>query len=413
MSQGSTNTQPTFNRNGVIFILGSLIALGPLSIDMYLPGFPDIAKDLDTDIAQVGHTLTSYFIGIGIGQLFYGPLMDRFGRKGPMLIGLSLFLIATVICALAPNVNTLIVVRFIMAVGGCAGLVASRAMVRDLFPVEETAKVFSTLMLIMGVAPIIGPSIGGVVVEALGWRAIFGVLVVVSTLVILSSAFFLPESRKADKDISLRLGPVFRNYGKVMRHPAILTYGLAGSFMMTGLYAYIAGSPFIVMDLMGYSESAYGWIFGMNAGGLIAGSQLNRLLLRSYSSETVTFYSALVAFLVSVTLFLGIVTGWMGDVGILACLFLFLASLGFVAPNTMALALAPFAKLAGSASALVGTLRMLTGAFVSWLVSAMHDGTALPLGSIVVVFSTLGMAILLKLAWDKRRGDKTLVEVDA
>jgi len=402
MSEPKTPFRPAFNRTGVIFILGSLIALGPLSIDMYLPGFPDIAKDLDTDIARVGHTLTSYFIGIGIGQLVYGPLMDRYGRKGPMMVGLLLFLLATVGCALAPNVETLIVTRFIMAVGGCAGLVASRAMVRDLFPVDETAKVFSTLMLIMGVAPIIGPSIGGIVVGAWGWRMIFGILIIVSVLVILASIFSLPESRKADKEMSLRLGPVLRNYGKVMRNPAFLTYGMAGSLMMTGLYAYIAGSPFLVMDLMGYSESTYGWIFGVNAGGLIAGSQANRFMLKKYSSETVTFYSGAAAFVVSAVLVIGILTGLLGDIGILTCLFLFLTSLGFVAPNTMALALAPFDKLAGSASALVGTLRMLTGASASWCVSFLHDGTALPLGAIVGIFSTLGFLILLRLAWSKR-----------
>ena len=164
----STNPPQYINRTGIIFILGAMIALGPLTIDMYLPSFPDIEKDLATTNSKVVLTMTSYFFGIAIGQLFYGPLMDRFGRKGPLLIGLSVYLVASVVSALSPDINTLVGMRLLQALGGCAGMVASRAMVRDLFPVKETAKVFSALILIMGVAPIVAPALGGLVVKRWG-----------------------------------------------------------------------------------------------------------------------------------------------------------------------------------------------------------------------------------------------------
>ena len=393
----STNPPKTINRSVIILILAALIALGPLTIDMYLPAFPDIEQDLATTNARVVLTMTSYFFGIAIGQLFYGPLMDRFGRKGPMLIGLSLYILASFASCLATNVDALIWARLVQALGGCGGMVASRAMVRDLFPVKETAKVFSILILIMGIAPIIGPAIGGVVVEHLGWQAIFVILGAFCLLLWMVIFFWTPESKGPDTGISLRPWQVLRKYVEVGRNPTFITYGLAGSFGMAGLFAYIAGSPWVVMEYLGYSESEFGWVFGINAMGFIAGSQINRLALRQFSTEQVTLFSGISILLVSAGLVIGVILGLLPGIGILVFLFLLLFSLGFLAPNTMALSLAPFSRMAGSASALVGTIRMLAGAIATALVSGLADDTPIPMALVIGGFSLLSFLCIVLL----------------
>src|ERR1051326_7690471 len=189
----------TVNKNFyLILILGLLTAIGPFSIDMYLPAFPDIAKNLHTTVAQVTLSLSSFFIGISFGQLLYGPLLERFGRKKPLFAGLCIYLIASIGCALAMSVNALIVLRLLQAVGGCVGMVAARAMVRDLFEVKENAKVFSMLMLVVAVSPIIAPTLGGYITALLGWRYVFVMLIIVVITVIITAYFLLPESKKPD-----------------------------------------------------------------------------------------------------------------------------------------------------------------------------------------------------------------------
>src|SRR5215203_1340378 len=191
----------------LILILGSLTAIGPFSIDMYLPAFPDIAKNLHSTVAQVTLSLSSFFIGISAGQLLYGPLLERFGRKKPLYIGLCIYLLASIGCALAASVNALIVLRLLQALGGCVGMVAARAMVRDLFEVKENAKIFSTLMLVVAVSPIIAPTLGGYVTAVLGWRYIFVILVIIVIIILIGIYFLLPESKKPDLGFSLRPRP--------------------------------------------------------------------------------------------------------------------------------------------------------------------------------------------------------------
>ncbi|MGB0178261.1 MAG: Bcr/CflA family efflux MFS transporter, partial [Owenweeksia sp.] len=213
-------------RNVLILTLGFIAALGPFSIDMYLPGFPAIADDLGTEISQVSLTLTSYFIGISVGQLVYGPLLDRYGRKKPLLIGLGIYVIASVGCVLVPDVQSLIGLRLLQALGGCVGMVASRAIVRDRFPVNEVARVFSALILVMGAAPIIAPTVGGFLTEHFGWRFIFIVLSLISLLMLVLVVFVLSESKDPDHNVSLRPRQVSRGYWKVLINRDFLMYGL-------------------------------------------------------------------------------------------------------------------------------------------------------------------------------------------
>lgn len=382
-------------QNILILILGAIAALGPFSIDMYLPGFPAIADDLDTDISKVALTLTSYFIGISVGQLIYGPILDRFGRKKPLMVGLAIYLVAVLGCALVPDVYWLIGFRLLMAFGGCVGMVASRAVIRDRFPVKEVPRVFSTLILVMGVAPIVAPTLGGYIISTLGWRYVFFLLVLISGALLLIINRFLDESRGEDTTVSLKFKNVAKEYWKVLRHSDFLVYGLAGSLAMAAMFAYISDSSFVLIELYGFSEKTYGWIFGSNAAGFILGSQLNRLVLKRFDTRPVTYVFGMLMLAVGIVLGIGGVIGFLTTPVLLTLLFFFLFFLGFVNPNTTALALEPFERNAGIASALVGSLRMFAGAVSSALISTFHDGTIQPMVWIICSCAVLVMLLLL------------------
>ena len=382
-------------QNVIILILGALAALGPFAIDMYLPGFPAIAKDLRTDISHVALSLTSYFIGISVGQLIYGPLVDRFGRKKPLLIGLSLFIVAAIGCAFVPTVEWLIALRLLLALGGCVGMVASRAVVRDVFPVKDIPKVFSMLMLVMGVAPIIAPTVGGFVTAHLGWRYIFAVLSAIGLAVMLLIVFLLPESRGADPSMSLRPRRVLGEFLGVLKSPVFLTYAFAASTAQAGLFAYITGSPFVFMEIFGLSETHYGWVFGMNAFGFIAGSQFNNLMLRKRTSAQITLGAGAVQFVAGMLLLFGNYFGFLSASGSLILIFCYLFCLGVLSPNASALALAPFARNAGSASALMGSAQMAIGAIASVLISAFHNGTAIPMMGVMAGTTIISLSLLV------------------
>ncbi|GAB3203859.1 DHA1 family bicyclomycin/chloramphenicol resistance-like MFS transporter [Pontibacter aydingkolensis] len=382
-------------QNVIILILGALAALGPFAIDMYLPGFPAIAKDLNTDISHVALSLTSYFIGISVGQLIYGPLVDRFGRKKPLLVGLTLFIVAAIGCAFAPTVEWLIALRLLLALGGCVGMVASRAVVRDVFPVKDIPKVFSMLMLVMGVAPIIAPTIGGLVTAHLGWRYIFAVLSAIGLAVMLLIIFLLPESKGPDPTLSLKPKYVLADFFSVLKNPVFLTYAFAASTAQAGLFAYITGSPFVFMEIFGLSETHYGWVFGMNAFGFIAGSQFNNLMLRKRTSAQITLGTGVIQFMAGTLLLLGNYFGYLNPEGSLILIFCYLFCLGVLSPNASALALAPFARNAGSASALMGSAQMAIGAIASVIISALHNGTAIPMMGVMAGATIISVSLLL------------------
>lgn len=227
----------------LILILGSLTALGPFSIDMYLPGFSGIAKDLHTTVAKVSMSLSSYFIGISAGQLLYGPLLDRFGRKKPLFIGLLVYILASLGCVYVTNIDAFILLRFIQAIGSCAATVASVAMVRDLFPVKDIPKVFSLLMLVLGLSPMLAPTIGGYVTEDFGWHTVFLILMFMGIAILIAAQVGLPNSFKPDTSISLKPKPIINNFLKVLKEPQFYTYAFTGSISFSGLFTYVAASP--------------------------------------------------------------------------------------------------------------------------------------------------------------------------
>lgn len=379
-------------RTKLILILGAIAALGPLSIDMYLPSFPSIAKDLSVTTAEISLTLTAYFIGISLGQLIYGPLIDRYGRKPPLLVGLALYIVSSVACAFSANLELLIISRLFLALGGSVGMVSARAMVRDLFETKDVAKVFSSLILVMGVAPIVAPAIGGFLDSFLSWRYIFLVLTGTSILLWILVFFSLEESKPANKNFSLNFGKILSRYGEVISNRQFVVYGLAGSLAMAGLFTYIASSPLILMERLGFDQATYTWLFGANAACFIIGSQVNRLALNYYPTRLVSKVCALAA-LSLCAIFIGYeITFGLPSYLTSAFFGFFLFTFGFINPNTTALALEPFKEMAGVASALVGSFRMAAGALASAFVGTLTNNNVQP-----VFYMMAGMALMIAL----------------
>jgi MFS transporter, DHA1 family, multidrug resistance protein len=379
----------------LILILGSLTALAPFSIDMYLPGFPAIAKDLHTTAAKVSLSLSGFFIGISAGQLLYGPLLDRLGRKKPLYIGLAVYILASVGCALATSINGLIFLRFVQALGSCAATVASVAMVRDLFPVKDNAKVFSLLMLVVGASPMIAPTVGGYVTAAFGWQTVFLILTGMGAALLLATWLWLPNSYIPDTTLSLKPKPILLNFRNVLAEPQFYTYALTGAIAFSGLFAYVAGSPLIFMEVYKVSGEVYGWIFALLSVGFIGSSQLNTLFLRKFRSEQLVHVALFVLVSVSILFLTFALNDLLNLYSTISLIFLFLCCIGFVFPNSTALSLAPFSKNAGSASAIMGALQMGAGAAISVLISLFETPSVLPMITAMAAAALLALLVFL------------------
>ncbi len=383
-----------------VLILGALTALGPLTIDMYLPAFPAIAADFTALPSTVELSLSVFLLGLSIGQLFYGSITDRFGRKLPLYGGLIVYILASLACVFVDDIEHLIALRFIQALGMSAGMVIPRTMVRDLFDHNDSARVFSLLMLVMGVAPILAPLAGGYVVTWFNWHAIFWILSGAGFLCLLAAIFLLPETRHANPEVKLRR--TFHVYWALLCDKTFLGYALTGGLALAGLFTYITGSPFMFMNFFQVSPQAYGWIFGLNALGLIAMSQVNARLVRRYSPEKILGVSVIALAVVGLWL---IVCGLLhlGLIPITMGLFCYLALIGVIAPNAMATALLHQGGRAGSASALAGTLQFAFAALASTLLSSLHAQTPLPM---TVIVGSCGMIAMLVYMVQKNQAAK-------
>jgi DHA1 family bicyclomycin/chloramphenicol resistance-like MFS transporter len=373
----------TVSRYRIAVILGALTAMGPLAIDMYLPALPTIARELDARSAAVQVSLALYFVGIALGQAFYGPLSDRIGRKPALAFGLALFVAASAGCALAWNVESLIGFRFIQALGGCAPLVVPRAVVRDYFDARESARMLSMLILVMGLAPILGPLVGGQLLVMFGWRSIFWLLAAYGAISYVVVALFLPESLPREGRTRPTVRAILATYGQLLRDRTYLGYVLAGGFMFSGLLAYISGSPFVFIDVYGVAPERFGLFFGANAAGIIGASQVNRWVAGTVHPRRILTVVVPVAMTAGFGMLMCAYTGFGGFAGILLPLFCFIACYGFVMPNTTALAMAPYGAMAGSASALLGTLQFVLGATAGALVGILGNGTAVPFAAVI------------------------------
>ena len=386
----------------LLLILGGLSAFGPLAIDLYLPAFPAMAGSFATDTDRIQLSLSVYFLGLALGQVFYGPIADRFGRRKPLMFGIGLFTLASLACALAPTLEWLLVARFFQALGGCAGMVVNRAVVRDLCSPIESARVFSKLMLVMGVAPILAPLAGGWMMLLGGWRSIFGFLMLFSAAFWVLVWLRLPETLPADGPRS-QLSSALGRYGRLLREPEFMFHALTGGTAMAGMFAYIAGSPFVFIQLYGVPAEHYGWLFGINSAGFILAAQLNGRLLRKRTPLQLLRTTTVLFMCSTLALPLIALAGFESLWPLMVPLFLCMALLALVVPNSSACALAGQGHQAGVASALMGTMQFAVAGLVSAAVGALHDGTALPMTMMIAVCG-VGSAVMALLARRVERG---------
>jgi len=377
---------------GTILLLGSLTAIGAMSIDLYLPSLPAIGRDFAVDAATVQRSMSAFFIGMAVGGLIYGPVSDRFGRRPALLAGIVLYIVASIGCAAAPTIDWLIAGRFVQALGACSGQVLARAIVRDRYHHQDSARIFSLLTLVLGVAPMIAPTIGAWLVTFTSWRSIFGVLAVVALLIGAAVAARLTESRSAATAAQAARESVLGSFALLLRRRRLIGYLLAGALNGATLFAYIASAPDLLITQFGFSPRAFAIAFAVIAVGVIGSSQVNRGLLGRYDSNRILGVASLAGVAGGAGLVVAAVIGvqW----GVLAMLFVTLSSFGFIAANATAGALGVDPLRAGATSALIGSASFGMGALAATIAGAFHDGTPVPM-AIVMAVSLAGAALAL------------------
>jgi DHA1 family bicyclomycin/chloramphenicol resistance-like MFS transporter len=378
----------------LVVLLGVLSAFSPLAIDMYLPAFPQIERDLSAPAGTVPLTLSLFLAGLAFGQLACGPIADRVGRRRPLLAGCFGFAAAALLCAFARSIEALIAARFLMGLSGAAGLVIARAIVRDLFNETDSARIFSMMMLVTGVAPVVAPTLGGQLLVYWHWHAIFWVLAGIGLACGVAVAIDLRESLPPDRRARGSLFEVPRQYGSMLIDPRFVGYALAIGCASGLLFAYITGSPFAFMQLHGISPRSFGVYFASNAIGMFGAAQLNRWLLRHFGSHAILKRAFAVNAASGLLLVLFAATGLGGFAAFFAALFACMTTLGLILPNATAAALVPFARQAGTASALLGMLQYALGAAGGAAVGLLHNGTALPMAGTVSCCGLVGCMVV-------------------
>ncbi|WP_310496894.1 multidrug effflux MFS transporter [Sandarakinorhabdus sp.] len=367
---------------GEILLLGALTAFGAVTIDLYLPTLPAIGRDYGASPAAVQLTLSAFFVGMAIGQLFFGPLSDRIGRRPSVLIGCAVYVAASLFCAAAPSIEMLVAGRFVQALGCCAAMVVARAIVRDRYDHRDSARIFSLLMLVLAVAPMLAPTIGGWISVWAGWHAVFLVFAAIGAIVAVVVATRLDESRSPETAAKARSQSVLSAYAAVLGERRLIGYLLVGAGSGATLFSYIAASPDLIVAIWGFSETQFGLIFALIATGIIGSSQLNRWLLGRHSPDTILGFATIGAVLAGATLlalsFLGAPLPWL-----IAGLFIALSSNGLMAANASAGALNIDPTRAGTISGLMGGVNFGVGALASALGAALHDGTARPVAMLI------------------------------
>ncbi|POX54756.1 Bcr/CflA family drug resistance efflux transporter [Streptomyces sp. Ru71] len=391
----------------VTLALGGLTATPPLAMDMYLPSLPEVTRSLHAPAATVQLTLTACLLGMALGQLVVGPMSDRWGRRRPLLAGLAVYTLATVLCALAPTVELLVAFRLAQGLAGAAGIVIARAVVRDLYDGVAMARFFSTLMLISGVAPIVAPLIGGQILRVTDWRGVFVVLTVVGALLGGLVWFRLPETLAPGERHRGGVAEALHSMRRLLADLPFTGYLLAGSFAFAALFAYISASPFVVQEIYGASPQTFSLLFGLNSVGLVVVGQINGKVLVGRVRLDRVLAVGLVVLVLAATALLLMTAGVFGDVGlapVAAALFVLMSAMGVTLPNTQSLALLRTRHSAGSASALLGTSSFLVGAVVSPLVGIAGEDTAVPMAVVQLAAALVALACFMGMCrpWNTR-----------
>jgi MFS transporter, DHA1 family, multidrug resistance protein len=387
-----------WRRLRLILLLSALTAFAALSIDMYLPGLPQLAVDFGASAAGAQLTLSSFLLGFGCGQLFYGPLADRLGRRRPLLAGLVLFALASIGCAWAPSLPMLVGLRFLQALGGSAGPTLVRAWVRDRHDKVEGARLLSLLASIMALAPLLAPLVGGQLVVHVGWRAVFWLLAAIGAVCLAGTAMAFEESLPSSRRLGGSWASLIWSYGRLLRDRAFLGYALSGALALGGLFAYITGSPALFITRYGVRPQYYGLYFGANAAGIILCAWLNRQLVGRLGVDRMLKFGLAFGAAAGLVLTLDGATGWGGFPGILLPLFGFVASIGFVSANSIAAGLDLFPRQAGMAAAVMGTMQFGAGAALSALIDFIDDPSALTMSSVIGGAGLAALAVLTALS---------------
>ncbi len=379
-----------------LLILSALMAFASISTDMYLPALPALGIAFHTDPGHVQMTLSGFLVGFSLGQLLWGPISDRYGRRIPIAVGVLLFVIGSIGCAMSGGVWQMVGWRVVQAVGACAGPVLARAMVRDLYARERSAQMLSTLMLVMGIAPLLGPILGGQVLTLWSWQGIFWVLVGLGVLA-LAGLLALPETLPKQRRTSQRLGEAFTGYLVLARHRRLLGYAVSGGFFYGGIYVYLAGTPFAYIQYYHVPPQAYGLLFGLNIAGMMTANLVNSRLVMRLGTDRLFQAGAAAAAASGIVLALDSRFGWGGLAGLVVPLFCYVSMLGFIVANSVAGALAAFPHKAGAASALVGATHYGAGIFTAAMVGWFADGTPWTMGWILGVcgVGTLSSGLML------------------
>ncbi len=379
----------------LVLVLGSLIAIGPLSIDMYLPALPALASDLGADDAAVQATLTGMLLGLGVGQLVIGPLSDALGRRRPLLIGVVGHAVTSVLCAVAPDVLSLTAARTLQGVAGAAISVVAMAIVRDLFTGIAAARLLSRLMLVMGVAPVAAPTLGGQLLQLTSWRGIFAVLAAVGVVLVVVAAFGLRETLPPERRRSAHPAATLRTYLTLLRDGPFVALAMVAGLMFATMFSYISGSPFVLQGLFGLDPQQYALVFGLNAVGIVLCTQLNPVLLRRFTPLGVLTTAVSIALTAAVVLLTVAVTGIGGLVAVLVPLGVIIAVCGLAFPNTPALALSRHGESAGTAAAMLGATQFGIGGLAAPLVGLLGTGSAVPMAAVMTATTASALTLLM------------------
>lgn len=363
--------------------MGVLQAFAPLSIDMYLPSMPLLEKVFSATTAQVQITLVTFLIGFALGQALYGPITDRFGRKPPLYFSLTLFVLSSAACALSKSVNWLAFFRLLQAVGACGGAVVSRAMVRDLFPPTELRKIFSMLVLVLGVSPLISPFIGGYLLVWFGWKSVFFTQASLGALMLIAMHFRLSESLAPENARPLHMDHVLSTYSQLLRDRTFLGASLVCGFSSAGMFAYIASAPFVFINIYKLPPQQFGWLFGFIAAGLIGASQVNGRMSHNIPLWKVLRVANLVQLVAGIAVLVTASTGFGGMIGIFAPVFVYMCGTGFVFPNGSAIAMMRHGNMAGTASALLGTNQFIIAAATTIVLGVIDNSSAMPMAIVI------------------------------
>ncbi|WP_084691847.1 multidrug effflux MFS transporter [Desulfobacter vibrioformis] len=386
----------------VLAVLSLLMGFASISTDLYLPAMPAIGHSLHANTGMIEWTISGYLIGFSSGQLFWGPISDRYGRRLAVGSGLILFIIGSAGCALSNDVMTMIGWRIVQALGACASVALSRAMVRDLYKGTRAAQMLSTLITVMAIMPLVGPLVGGQIVAMASWRAIFWVLVAVGLLT-LGALYTIPETLPVQNRNSEPLGRAMLRYVEVLKNRRLLGYLGAGGFLYAGMFAYVAGTPFVYISYYHFPARFYGLLFGLGIGGIMIANLLNRRLVGSFGYDRILLFGTITAMCTGIWAGCAAHSGFGGLWGLVAPLFLFASTTGLIVANSITGALADFPQRAGAVSALTGAVQYGSGIFGSGLVGLWADGTPWPLG-LVIALSGLGCLLSMLLLIPPRDG---------